>query len=120
MIKELSLSLAHTLSHSPTLSLSHSLTLSLSHSLILALPHTLAISLSLTHTHSLSRTLSHTLTLTPNPKPDRSRAKRGQLTSFAGHLPETQGQTLALTLLHVPCLMDSGWHLALSAIPVSQ
>jgi len=38
----------------------------------------------------------------------RFRAKREQLTRVEGLLPESQGQNLALTVLHVPCSLDIG------------
>ena len=37
----------------------------------------------------------------------RARAKREPLDRFEGLLPESQGRNLALTVLHVPCLLDS-------------
>jgi len=40
--------------------------------------------------------------------PPPCRAKRGQLEKFDGLLPESQGQNLALTVLYVPNLLDSG------------
>jgi len=39
---------------------------------------------------------------------DRFRAKREQLETFYGLLPESQGQNLALTVLCVPCSLDRG------------
>ena len=39
---------------------------------------------------------------------NRYRAKREQLERFQGHLPENQGQNLALTVLGVPGPIDSG------------
>ena len=38
----------------------------------------------------------------------RFRAKRDQLTRFQGLSPESQGQDQVLTVLHVPCSLDSG------------
>ena len=40
--------------------------------------------------------------------PYRFRAKRKQLRMFSGILPERQGQTLDVTVLHVPYSLSSG------------
>ena len=49
----------------------------------------------------------------------RFRAGRKHLTRFEGLLPGSQGQNVALTILYVPCLLDSGTQVNLRARGIS-
>jgi len=79
------------------------------------LSRSLSHTLSLTHTHSLSLLLSLSLVYSTRCLVVRSlhlvsrlRARRGHINMCQGLLPASHGQKLALALLSLPCLPNSG------------
>ena len=110
------LSLCLFLSHTLTLSLSRSLFLSLARARALSLVLSLSLSLSLQDAAQLQRALKRGVEATQVVW-YRFSLKWEQLQTFQELLPENQGHNLAVSVLCVPSLFDSGEGSALSLSP---